>query len=109
MTTKHELPYVSSELQLILLVLRCLDVDTGPHGDPSYKLLTDEVPDLNLEYVVLVLLDVDVDGETALMLASSFSLTVDQEKPSRQFPLVSTTRLHSLSSMCELQVTPNKS
>lgn len=56
--------YVAGKLQLILLVLRCLDVDTGPHGNPSYELLADEVPDLNLEYIVLVLLDVDVDGET---------------------------------------------
>jgi hypothetical protein len=59
------LAYVSGELELILLVLRWLDVDAGPHGDLSYELLADEVPDLNLELVgLLVLLDVDVDGKT---------------------------------------------
>jgi hypothetical protein len=57
--------HVSAELQLILLVLGWLNVDTRPHGDPSYKLLADEVPDLNLELVgLLVLLNVDVDGKT---------------------------------------------
>jgi hypothetical protein len=40
-------------------------VDAGPHGDLSYELLADKVPDLNLELVgLLVLLDVDVDGKT---------------------------------------------
>jgi hypothetical protein len=56
--------YVSAELELILLVLRWLDEDAGPHDDFSYELLADEVPDLNLVLVVLVLLNVDVDGET---------------------------------------------
>jgi hypothetical protein len=60
----QEHAYVSGELQLILLVLRCLDGHTGPHDNPSYKLLANEVPDLDLELVgLLVLLDVDVDGE----------------------------------------------
>jgi hypothetical protein len=58
--------YDSSELQLILCVLGCLDVDTGPHVDLSDDLLTDEVSDLNLVAVGLgVLVDVHVDGETA--------------------------------------------
>lgn len=42
-------------------------MNTGPHGDPSYKLLADEVPDLDLELIgLLVLLDVDVDGEMGI-------------------------------------------
>ena len=57
--------YVAVELELILLVLGGLNLDTGPHVDPSYELLADEVPDLNLVAVgLLVFLDVDVDGET---------------------------------------------
>jgi hypothetical protein len=57
--------YVSGKLELILLVLRGLNLNTGPHGDPSDELLADEVPDLNLPAVgLLVLLQVDVDGET---------------------------------------------
>ena len=66
--------YVSAEHELILNVLRRLDVDTGPHDDLSYELLADEVPDLNLEFVLAVLLNVDVDGETELLLAGAPSL-----------------------------------
>jgi hypothetical protein len=56
--------YVSGEHELILLVLRCLDLDAGPHDDLSYELLANEVPDLDLPLVgLLVLLEVDVDGE----------------------------------------------
>lgn len=55
---------VSGELELILDVLGGLNVDTGPHVDPSDDLLANEVSDLNLEAVgILVLLNVDVDGE----------------------------------------------
>lgn len=62
--------YVASELELILLVLGGLNVDTRPHGDPSYELLADEVPDLNLKLVgLLVLLDVDVDGKMGIDVA----------------------------------------
>ena len=58
---------VSGELELILDVLGSLDVDTGPHVDPSDDLLADEVSDLNLEAVgILVLLDVDVDGKMGI-------------------------------------------
>lgn len=58
---------VSGQLELILLVLRGLDVNTGPHDDSSCKLLADEVPDLNFELVgLLVLLNVDVDGEMGI-------------------------------------------
>jgi hypothetical protein len=66
----QEHAYVSGELQLILLVLGCLDEHTGPHNNPSYKLLANEVPDLNLVLVgLLVLLDVDVDGEMGVDVA----------------------------------------
>jgi hypothetical protein len=66
----QEHAYVSGEQKLILLVLRCLDVDTGPHDHPAHKLLANEVPDLNLKLVgLLVLLDVDVDGEMGVDVA----------------------------------------
>lgn len=58
-----DVSYVSGELELILLVLRDLDVDAGAHQDSADDLLANEVPDLNLVLVIL-LLDVDVDGET---------------------------------------------
>jgi hypothetical protein len=62
--------YVSGEHELILLVLRCLDLDAGPHDDLSYELLADEVPDLDLPLVgLLVLLEVDVDGEMGVDVA----------------------------------------
>lgn len=58
---------VSGELELVLDVLGSLDVDAGPHVDPSDDLLANEVSDLNLEAVgLLVLLDVDVDGEMGI-------------------------------------------
>lgn len=58
---------VSGELELVLDVLGGLDVDTGPHVDPSDDLLANEVSDLNLEAVgLLVLLDVDVDGKMGI-------------------------------------------
>ena len=61
----QEHAYVSGELKLILLVRGSRDIDTGPHNDTANELLADEVPDLNLELVcLLVLLNVDVDGET---------------------------------------------
>lgn len=67
----RQIAYVSGELELILLVLGDLDGDAGPHVDLSYDLLANEVTDLNLICVgLLVLLDVDVDGETARWLAS---------------------------------------
>ena len=66
----QEHAYVSGEMKLILLVLSRLDVDTGPHDHPAHKLLANEVPDLNLELVgLLVLLDVDVDGEMGVDVA----------------------------------------
>ena len=61
----HRSSYVSGQLELILLVLRRLNLNTGPHDNPSYELLADEVSDLHLPAVgLLVLLQVDVDGET---------------------------------------------
>jgi hypothetical protein len=60
----QEHAYVSGEVELILLVLSSLNVDTGPHDHPAHKLLANEVPDLDLELIGLaVLLNVDVDGE----------------------------------------------
>lgn len=57
--------YVSVELELVLLVLRGFNGDTGPHVDPSHDLLANEVSNLNLVAVgLVVLIDVDVDGET---------------------------------------------
>ena len=50
--------------KLILLGLGNLNLNTGGHEDPSNDLLSNEVSDLNLPLVVvLVLLQVDVDGE----------------------------------------------
>jgi hypothetical protein len=70
--------YVSAEYQLILLVLRCLDIDTGPHDDLSYELLADEVPDLNLPLVgLLVLLEVDVDGEMGIDVSHPVSTSAE--------------------------------
>jgi hypothetical protein len=47
----NECAYVSGKLKLVLDVLRWLDINAGPHDDPPYKLLADEVPDLDLELV----------------------------------------------------------
>jgi len=61
---------VSGQLELILLVLRRLNLNTGPHDNPSYELLADEVSDLHLPAVgLLVLLQVDVDGEMGIYVA----------------------------------------
>lgn len=62
--------HVSGKLELILLVLGGLNLNTGPHGNPSDELLADEVPDLNLPAVgLLVLVQVDVDGETEYLVS----------------------------------------
>jgi hypothetical protein len=63
--------YVSGEHELILLVLRCLDLDAGPHDDLSYELLADEVPDLNLPLVGLLVLLGDTDDQIVLLPVSS--------------------------------------
>jgi hypothetical protein len=66
----QEHAYVSGEVELILLVLSSLNVDTGPHDHPAHKLLANEVPDLDLELIGLgVLLNVDVDGEMGVDVA----------------------------------------
>jgi hypothetical protein len=63
-TLRDVLDAVSGKLKLVLDVLGGLDVDSGPHVDPSDDLLANEVSDLNLPAVgILVLLKVDVDGE----------------------------------------------
>ena len=60
----------TSELNLILLVLAWLDIDTWVHGDPAHNLLANEVSDLDLEQTsLLVLLDVDVDWEMGIDIA----------------------------------------
>lgn len=55
---------VSEKLELVLLVLGGLNLDTWLHDDSADNLLTNEVSDLDLEKTSLVvLLDVDVDWE----------------------------------------------
>lgn len=63
LTIGSEKTYVAGELELILLVGGDLDINTGAAQDAADDLLADEVPDLDLVLVIL-LLKVDVDGET---------------------------------------------
>jgi hypothetical protein len=59
--------YVSGKLELVLSVLGDLDVDARSDDDSSDDLLANEVSDLNLELIgLLALLNVHVDGETAI-------------------------------------------
>lgn len=74
-----KMSYVSGKQELILRGLGRLDVDTGPHVDPSDDLLANEVSDLNLVAVrVLVLIDVDVDGKAGGKLAQCHEKCVDE-------------------------------
>lgn len=67
---RHVLDRVTRQLQLILLVLARLDLDTGLHDDLAHNLLADEVADLDLVEARLgVLVDVDVDGEMGVHVA----------------------------------------
>ena len=69
-TLGHVLDRVPRQLQLILLVLAGLDLDTRPHDNLAHDLLADEVSDLNLVEAGLgVLADVDVDGEMGVDVA----------------------------------------
>lgn len=67
---RHVLDRVTRQLQLILLVLARLDLDTRLHDDLADNLLADEVADLDLVEARLgVLADVDVDGEMGVHVA----------------------------------------
>lgn len=85
---RYVLERVAGDLQLILDVLGCLDVDALVHDDPADELLAQEVPvtscqqsppgipcvqsspDLDLVQTgLLVLVDVDVDGEMCVDVA----------------------------------------
>lgn len=64
------LEVVAGELELILDVLGSLNLDTVGHDDAADELLAQEVSDLNLHAASLVvLLDVDVDGEMGVDVA----------------------------------------
>jgi len=64
------LEVVTGELQLVLDVLGSLDLDTVGHNDTANELLAQEVSDLNLHAASLVvLLEVDVDGEMGVDVA----------------------------------------
>lgn len=64
------LEVVTGELELVLDVLGSLNLDTVGHGDTANDLLAQEVSDLNLHAVgLVVLLDVDVDGEMGVDVA----------------------------------------
>lgn len=66
----HVLDRVTRQLQLILLVLASLDLDTWLHDNLAHNLLADEVSDLDLVQAGLgVLVDVDVDGEMGVDVA----------------------------------------
>lgn len=64
------LEVVAGELELILGVLGSLNLDTVGHDDTADELLAQEVSDLNLHAASLVvLLEVDVDGEMGVDVA----------------------------------------
>lgn len=66
----HVLDRVTRQLQLILLVLAGLDLNTWLHDNLADNLLADEVSDLNLVEASLgVLVDIDVDGEMGVDVA----------------------------------------
>ena len=74
---------VAAQDELILLVLRDVDVDAGLHHHPANNLLADEVSDLDLEETSsAVLLNVDVDGkmrvDVAHLVLEAFRDTDDQ-------------------------------
>ena len=74
---------VSEELELILLVIGGLDLDTWLHDDSADNLLTNEVSDLDLVKTgLVVLLDVDVDWEMGVdvshLVLESLGNTDDQ-------------------------------
>jgi len=64
------LEIVTGELELVLDVLGSLDIDTVGQDDATDDLLAQEVSDLNLHAVgLVVLLEVDVDGEMGVDVA----------------------------------------
>ena len=64
------LEVVTGELELVLDVLGSLNIDTVGHDDTADVLLAQEVSDLNLHAVgLVVLLEVDVDGEMGVDVA----------------------------------------
>jgi len=64
------LEVVTGELELVLDVLGSLNIDTVGHDDTADELLAQEVSDLNLHAVgLVVLLEVDVDGEMGVDVA----------------------------------------
>lgn len=74
---------VAEQDELVLLVLGDLDIDTLGHRHPSDNLLANEVSDLNLPQAgLLVLVEVDVDGEmgvdVAHLVLEAFRDTDDQ-------------------------------
>lgn len=77
---RSECAYVAGELELVLLGGGDGDIDTGAAQDAADDLLADEVADLNLIAVIL-LLKVDVDGETGSRVSDCATLRSESRRP----------------------------